>query len=298
MKEERVRTNQIELQVRDYQHEGEAIIFLHFSGANLMMWQPVVPYFQDRFRVILVDLRGHGKSYIPEGGYHMDEMACDVIGVMDHLQIDKAHIIGSSLGAEVGLSLAAKDQERVLSLILDGALNSEFGPYGLWEGTEEEFDEHVNTQLENIRNNPVVVFPTLDALMENRKELLEKYDWWNEYVADMEQYGAQRLEAGQYMKGWGKQSHAAYMQNYFYYRFEDYYPKVQCPLLMLINKNREEGREKEVLLGLRNLAENAEIGQVDGWEHPYLWMLDPNKVCGTILKFLDTQLRIRNLQSD
>ncbi|MDO9084888.1 MAG: alpha/beta hydrolase [Anaerolineaceae bacterium] len=289
MQENRVSTNQIEIQVRDYEHKGEAIFFLHFSGANLMMWQQIVPYFQDQFRVVLVDLRGHGKSDIPSDGYHMDEMARDVIGVMDHLQIEKAHIIGSSLGAEVGLSMAAYYPERVLSLILDGAMNSEFGPYGLWEGTEEAFKEHVNSQLEKIRNTPVVVFPTLETLMENRKELYEKYDWWNEYVEAMEQYGAQQLEDGQFMKGWGKQSNAAYMQNYYYYRFEDYYPKVQCRLLMLINKDLEEGREKEVLLGLRNLAENAEIGQVDGWEHPYLWMLDPEAVCRIILRFLDTQ---------
>ena len=289
MQEIRVSTNQIELQVRDYGNKGETIIFLHFSGANLMMWQRVVPIFQDQFRVVLVDLRGHGKSDAPEAGYHMDEMARDVLGVMDHLQIEKAHIIGSCLGAEVGLSMAANYPERLLSLILDGAMNSEFGPYGLWEGTEEAFKEHVNSQLEKIRNTPVVVFPTLETLIENRKELYEKYDWWNEYVEAMEQYGAQQLEDGQFMKGWGKQSNAAYMQNYYYYRFEGYFPKVQCPLLMLINKDLEEGREKEVLLGLKNLAENTEIGQVDGWEHPYLWMLDPEAVCRIILRFLDTQ---------
>jgi 2-succinyl-6-hydroxy-2,4-cyclohexadiene-1-carboxylate synthase len=220
MKENRVKVEQIELQVRDYGHAGEAIIFLHFSGANLMMWKRVVPYFQDQFRVILVDLRGHGKSDAPEVGYHMDVMARDVIGIMDHLQIEKAHILGSSLGAEVGLSLAANYPERVISLILDGAMNSEYGPYGLWEGTEEEFNQHVTSQLEKIRNAPVVVFPTMDALMENRKELYEKYGWWNAYVADMERYGARQLEDGSCTKGFSKESNAAYMQNYFHYRFE------------------------------------------------------------------------------
>jgi 2-succinyl-6-hydroxy-2,4-cyclohexadiene-1-carboxylate synthase len=143
-----------------------------------------------------------------------------VIGIMDHLQIEKAHILGSSLGAEVGLSLAANYPERVISLILDGAMNSEYGPYGLWEGTEEEFNQHVTSQLEKIRNAPVVVFPTMDALMENRKELYEKYGWWNAYVADMERYGARQLEDGSCTKGFSKESNAAYMQNYFHYRFE------------------------------------------------------------------------------
>jgi 2-succinyl-6-hydroxy-2,4-cyclohexadiene-1-carboxylate synthase len=219
----------------------------------------------------------------------MDEMARDVIGVMDNLQINEAHIIGSSLGAEIGLSLAANYPERIISLILDGAMNSEYGPYGLWEGTEEAFEEHVATQLEKIRNAPVTVFPTLETLMENRKDVYEKYDWWNESVADMEQYGAQQLKDGQFIRGWGKHANASYMQNYFHYRFEEYYPKIKCPILMLVNKDLEDGREKEVLLGLRDLAENAEIGEVDGWEHPYLWMLDPEKACRIILKFLDNQ---------
>lgn len=289
MQEIRVRTHQIELQIRDYPHDGEAMIFLHFGGTNLMVWQRVVPFFQDHYRVILVDLRGHGKSDIPEGGYHMDEMARDVIGVMDYLQMDKAHILGSSMGAEVGLSIAANHPERVISLILDGALNSEFGPYGLWEGTEEAFHEHVKTQLEKIRYASEVKFPTLAALLQNRKEFYEKYDWWNEYVLEMERYGARQLADGQFGKGWSKQSNVAYLQEYFYYRFEDYYPKVQCPLLMLTNMDLKEGREKEVLLGLKDLAKNAELGQIKGWEHPYLWMLDPDKACNVILKFLDQQ---------
>jgi 2-succinyl-6-hydroxy-2,4-cyclohexadiene-1-carboxylate synthase len=273
MRDLRLKSNGVELQIRDYEHAGQAIIFLHFSGANLMMWQRVVPYFQDQYRVILVDLRGHGKSDSPETGYHMDEMARDVIGVLNELGIEKAHIIGSSLGAEVGLSLATNHPERVISLILDGAMNSEYGPYGLWEGTAEEFEQHVAAQLEKIRNVPGVNFPTLKAFMETRQTMYEKYDWWNPYVADMERYGARELADGSFTKGFSKQSNAAYMQNYFHYRFEDYYPKVHCPILMLMNKDLEDDREKSVLLGLKNLAVNAEIGEVAGWEHPYLWML-------------------------
>ncbi|MBE0688315.1 MAG: alpha/beta hydrolase [Anaerolineaceae bacterium] len=290
MQEIRVNTQGIELQVRDYGGEGDAIIFLHFSGANLMMWQRVVPYIQDQYSLILMDLRGHGKSDIPADGYHMDEMALDVIGVMDHLQIDKAHIIGSSLGAEVGLSMAANYPDRVISLILDGAMNSEYGPYGLWEGTADEFDQHVAAQLEKIHNAPEVNFPTLEAFMETRQTMYEKYDWWNPYVADMERYGARELADGSYTKGFGKQSNAAYMQNYFHYRFEDYYPKIKCPILMLMNKDLEEGREKEVLLGLRALAENAEIGEVSCWEHPYLWMLSPEEVCQVIKAWLNQMM--------
>ena len=136
MKELRVKVNNIELQIREYEHEGDAIIFLHFSGANLMMWQRAISDFRDRYRLILVDLRGHGKSDKPETGYHMDEMARDVIGIMDHLALERAHVVGSSLGAEVGLSMAANYPDKVISLVCDGALNSEYGPYGTSPGLD------------------------------------------------------------------------------------------------------------------------------------------------------------------
>lgn len=288
MQELLVKTNGIELQVRDYQQPEPAVIFLHFSGANLMMWQRVVPYFQDQFRVILVDLRGHGKSDVPDSGYHMDVMAQDVIGVMDHLKIAKAHIVGSSLGAEVGLSLAANYPQRVISLVLDGAMNSEFGPYGLWEGSEEEFNEHVTNQVEKIRTATTQTFPTLETFMESRQAVFEKYDWWNEFVAEMERYGARRLADGQYAKGFSNQSNAAYMQNYFQYRFEEYYLKVRCPILMLVNKELEEGREKEVMLGLKDHAIQADLAEIKDWEHPYLWMLDPDEACIHIKQFLES----------
>jgi 2-succinyl-6-hydroxy-2,4-cyclohexadiene-1-carboxylate synthase len=287
MQENRVKVDQIELQIREYEHAGDAIIFLHFSGANLMMWQRIIPYFQDHYRLILVDLRGHGKSDRPETGYHMDEMARDVIGIMRHLNLERAHIIGSSLGAEVGLSIAANYPEKVISLVCEGAPVSEYGPYGTWEGSETEFEEHVAHQLEQMRDAPETVFASIDALVDNRRELFEKYDWWNEYVEAVERYGAYKVDEGEYKKGFGKNAMVSYMENYFQYRFEDYYRKVKCPLLMVPGEGQfEDEREKAAMEGLRDLAEHAEITQVSGWVHPFGWLLDPQDVCKAILKFL------------
>lgn len=287
MQELRVKVNQIELQIRDFERAGAAIIFLHFSGANLMMWQRVIPYFQDQYRLILVDLRGHGKSDKPETGYHIDEMARDVIGVMQHLKLERAHIVGSSLGAEVGLSIAANYPEKVLSLVCDGALSSEYGPYGIWDGSETDFEAHVARQLEKMRAAPETLFPSVDALVDRRREIFEKYGWWNEYVEAVERYGAYKVDAGKYRQGFGKQAMADYMGHYFHYRFEDYYSKVKCPLLMLPGEDvLDNERETAVMEGLRALAEQAQIVKVGGWLHPYGWLLDPEDVSKAILKFL------------
>lgn len=177
MQEIRVKVDQIELQIRVYDREGDAIIFLDFSGANLMMWQRIVPFFQDHYRLILVDLRGHGKSDKPETGCHIDEMARDVIGIMQHLNVERAHIVGSSLGAEVGLSIAANFPDKVISPVCEAALSSEYGPYETWEGSETDSEKHVARQLEKVRNAPENVFPSADALVENSREVFEEYDW-------------------------------------------------------------------------------------------------------------------------
>jgi 2-succinyl-6-hydroxy-2,4-cyclohexadiene-1-carboxylate synthase len=198
----RVKVDDIELQVQEYEREGDAIIFLHFGSGNLMVWQRSVPYFQDRYRLILVDLRGHGKSDRPETGYHIDEMARDVVGIMAHLKLARAHIVGSSLGAEVGRSLAANYPEKVISLVCEGALYSEYGPYGIWEGSEAEFQEFVAGELARIRNAPEAAFDSVEALVAARREVLAKRGWWNQYVEAVERYSAYQVE-GRYRRGMG-----------------------------------------------------------------------------------------------
>ena len=287
MQEMRIKVNQIELQIQTYEKEGGAIIFLHFGGANLMMWQRAIPYFQDRYRLVMVDMRGHGKSDRPESGYHIDEMAGDIIGVMKRLKIERAHIVGSSMGAEVGLSLAANYPEKVISLVCDGALSNEFGPYGTWEGSQVEFEEHIAGQLEKLRDTVKSSFPSVDALIAARRKIFEGIGWWNEYVEAVERYGAFQTDEGKYTHGMAKEALLGYMQHYYHYNFEDYYRRVRCPLLMLPGEDvLENEREMAAVKGLAALAEGARIEVVSGWEHPYGWMLNPKGVSEAICKFL------------
>jgi len=287
MQELRVKVDQIELQIQEYVHEGDAIIFLHFGGANLMMWQRVIPAFQGRYRLILVDLRGHGKSGRPETGYHIDEMARDVIGIMQHLELEHSHLVGSSLGAEVGLSLAANYPEKAISLVCEGALSSEYGPYSTWQGSETDFDKYVASQLEMMRDAPETVYPSVDALVEARRIVFEKHVGWNEYFEAVERYGTSKLEEGKYTKSFGKPALEDYMRHYFEYRFEDYYRKVRCPVLMLPGKEvLENDRERTAMEKLCKLAEQGQIAELSGWVHPYGWLLNPEDASKAILKFL------------
>ncbi len=287
MKDLRVWANDIVLQTREYEAFGDAILFLHFGGGNLMMWQRVVPYFQGRYRLVLVDMRGHGKSDKPETGYHIDEMARDVAGVMEALGIERAHVVGSSMGAEVGLSLAANFPGQVISLVCEGALSSEYGPYGTWEGTETTFRAHVAEEMEEVRNAPVRVFDSLEALMDARREVFEACGWWNEAFDATERYGACLIEDGKCAVTWRKPLSTNYMENYFDYRFEVYYRRVKCPVLMLPGEDDwSDERTRAIIEGLGKLAGGAKIVAVPGWVHPYGWLIDPEEACKAVLEFL------------
>ncbi len=290
MRDVRVKTNGIELQVRDHEHDGKAIVFLHYGGANLVMWDLVVPFFKDKYRLILVDLRGHGKSDIPPSGYHIDEMARDVAGIFQPLKLERAHVVGSSLGAEVGLSLAVHFPEKVISLVCDGAASSEFGPYGTWEGSEEAFETHVAAELEKMRKAPEHTFPSFDACIQYRREIFEKYVGWNETIAALVRYDVRQLEDGTFTRSFGKQAQLDYMSGYFHSRFEDYYRRVTCPVLMISgDEDAENAREKSAMKELSKLAKQARIETIPGWVHPYGWMLTPEEPSHVVLDFLATQ---------
>jgi 2-succinyl-6-hydroxy-2,4-cyclohexadiene-1-carboxylate synthase len=213
-------------------------------------------------------------------------MARDVAGVMAHLEIDRAHIVGSSLGAEVGLSLAANQPEKVISLVCEGALYSEYGPYGTSEGSEEEFKAHVADSLAKIRERAKPVFDSVDAVVDHRRQLFAKYGWWNEHVEAAERYGAHETGEGQYTYGMPLQAGLDYMGHYYACRFEDYYRRVKCPVLMV--SDEEDAGEEPMSTAMKGLAAlaNAEIVVPPGWVHPYGWMLNPEGISRVVLAFL------------
>jgi 2-succinyl-6-hydroxy-2,4-cyclohexadiene-1-carboxylate synthase len=251
-----------------------------------MMWQAVVPYLRDDYRPLAIDLRGHAKSGRPQTGYHIDEMARDVAAVMAHLEIERAHIVGSSLGAEVGLSLAASDPERAISLVCDGALHSEYGPFGTWVGSEAEFKAHVAHTLQKRQNAAERVFTSVDALVDTRRQMFEQMGWWNEHVEAMTRYGACETGDGQITSSWSKQAGLEYMEHYYACRFEEYYRRLTCPVLMI--SDEEDAQDERIGTVMRKLGAlaDAEIVVPPGWVHPFGWMLDPEGASKVVLDFL------------
>jgi len=101
------------------------VVFIHGAGGSNIVWFKQLREFKKHFNVLLVDLRGHGKSkkeYTQEEIYKFDEIAMDVIKTMDHLQIEKAHWVGISLGCIVIRAMDKLAPGRAESIVLGGAV--------------------------------------------------------------------------------------------------------------------------------------------------------------------------------
>ncbi len=95
---------------------GRPVILLHGGLVNANYWGHQVRALQGRYRVIVMDSRGHGRSTRNAEPYGYDLMASDVLGLMDYLKIRKAAIVGWSDGAIVGLDIAMLHPDRVSKL--------------------------------------------------------------------------------------------------------------------------------------------------------------------------------------
>jgi 3-oxoadipate enol-lactonase len=97
---------------------GLPLVFLHAFPLNRTMWVDQETALSTQFRVITIDLRGHGESDAPLWHYSLDQAADDVCGLMDHLSIRQPILVGLSMGGYLALAFYRKYAERVKGLVL------------------------------------------------------------------------------------------------------------------------------------------------------------------------------------
>jgi pimeloyl-ACP methyl ester carboxylesterase len=98
--------------------DGPPLLLIHGLGYARWGWEPVVDRLAERFRVLLFDNRGIGESEVPPGPYTAAVMAEDAAQVLDEAGVDRAHVVGTSLGGMVAQELALAHPERVDRLVL------------------------------------------------------------------------------------------------------------------------------------------------------------------------------------
>ncbi|USD66638.1 alpha/beta hydrolase [Vibrio sp. SCSIO 43136] len=114
---------------KTYRHatSDEWVVFVHGAGGSSSIWFKQIKAYRQHFNLLLVDLRGHGRSNqlikdIISSEYTFKDVSQDVLKVLDHLKIQSAHFVGMSLGTIIVRSLAEQASERVKSMVLGGAV--------------------------------------------------------------------------------------------------------------------------------------------------------------------------------
>ena len=98
---------------------GPDVVLVHGVTSSLAQWYiEMLPRLTPDYRVTIYDLRGHGLSEMPEHGYDSETMARDLLGLMDHVGIESAVLVGHSYGGAIGLHLSLLQPHRVRGVVL------------------------------------------------------------------------------------------------------------------------------------------------------------------------------------
>lgn len=108
--------------------EGQPwVTFIHGAGGNSTIWFHQIRFFEEYFNLLLIDLRGHGKSidaveYDHKSDYSFDDVSKDIIDVLDDENIQESHFVGISLGSILIRKLAENYPNRMSKMVLAGAI--------------------------------------------------------------------------------------------------------------------------------------------------------------------------------
>jgi pimeloyl-ACP methyl ester carboxylesterase len=141
--------------------DGRPVVLIHGYTDSARDWLPVLPHLEAKSRLILIDLRGHGASAKPECCYSRFDFAYDIDLLLKQLHIQRADIVGHSLGSIVAQTLAEVWPDRVRRLVLVSSTGTSFGSPG-WLADVDRLQDPIDPDstfmrdwwAESIRINP------------------------------------------------------------------------------------------------------------------------------------------------
>lgn len=111
--------------------EGPAIVLLHGIPLSMTTWQAVYPALAQNHRVIAIDMPGYGRSAKTGGDYSLDAIAARILALCAELGVAKTHVVGSSFGAAVAMTMAFTDRGRIDRLVLVNSVGIAGGTHSI-----------------------------------------------------------------------------------------------------------------------------------------------------------------------
>ena len=171
---EKVKVKGIELAYTRY-GKGTPLVLLHGYPLDHHIWDEIVPLLENKFDLILPDLRGFGESTTVNTPYTMDDFASDIAGLLDHLGIQKAAIVGHSMGGYVALAFARLFPDRITGLAL-AASQTLADPPDRKEGRYKSAAEVTEKGIGGVVEAMTPKFTSNEKLQEFTRQVMERQE--------------------------------------------------------------------------------------------------------------------------
>jgi pimeloyl-ACP methyl ester carboxylesterase len=160
---------------------GEPLVFVHGLGSSTRDWEYQVPFFSPKYKVITVDLRGHGKSDKPKAPYSIPMFAKDIAGLIKNLDLKDVNIVGISLGGAIVMQLTINYPELIKNLVVVNSSAAVMDPNALKETINSRTEIIKNEGMEGMGRTLASVLFIKPDQEESRKKVIKR---WAENDAD------------------------------------------------------------------------------------------------------------------
>ncbi len=165
--------------------KGTPIIFVHEYAGDYRSWEPQVRFFSRCYRCITYSARGYLPSDVPANAksYSQDLAQTDILAILDHLEIESAHIVGLSMGGFATLHFGLNNPKRSLSLVVAGC------GYGADESTKDKFKQEAEAAADSIETQSMEEFGKGYGLAPARVQYKNKDPrGWSEFETQLREH--------------------------------------------------------------------------------------------------------------
>lgn len=213
--------DRVKIQLAQWGDKGGPILCIHGITANCRCWDVIASPLSADYRITAMDLRGRGRSESPDSGYSIQHHCKDILAVLNDLGLEKAVIMGHSLGAFIAAAFGAEHPERVDRIVLvdGGGKLSEIQMVKVFAGIKPSLDRLGR------------VFPSFEAYL----DLMKTAPFFKAWTPALEAY--YRYEVEKVEEGVRSGINPAHIQeereNLGKVDISQFYEKISCPVLIL-----------------------------------------------------------------
>lgn len=166
---------------------GDPVLFIHEFADDYRGWEPQIRHFSRRYRCIVYNARGYPPSDVPpeSTSYSQIRAVDDAIAILDHLAVEKAHIVGLSMGGFCALHFGINNPDRAISLVVGGC------GYGAETDKQEQFRDEALTTAASFERDGMAKTTERYAIGPTRVQYQNKDPrGWREFADNMAEHSA------------------------------------------------------------------------------------------------------------